>query len=223
MSENPSQQDKSSIGYQSDSWDDDGAYFVHKFSSYTELIGFSQAKLYMSCADTDDMDVYIILRKLGKDGQPLIHINIPLESLPSGTTATDVPDLNIFKYLGPNGRLRASHRQLSAHPDLTQQQQQQLAPAVAWHSHDHEEKIPAGQIVCLDIPLWASGIIFQPGESIRFEVKGHEVTLPEFPALDRVPKNLNRGTHVIHSRPEYPSSIVLSLSSKTDDANTAQA
>ncbi|QKX62957.1 uncharacterized protein TRUGW13939_10125 [Talaromyces rugulosus] len=203
----------SSISYVSDSWDDDGAHFVHKFSSYTELIGYSQVKLYMSCTETDDLDVYVICRKLDASGQPLMQLNIPLEALPGVTTAEDVPCLNIFKYLGPNGRLRASHRELGADPTLNKEQSAMLAPAVTWHPHNQEDKIPPGEIVCLDIPLWPSGIIFEAGESIRLEIKGHEVTLPEFPALDRVPRNLNRGKHVIHTGPDHPSSIVLSLAS----------
>ncbi|KIW97423.1 uncharacterized protein Z519_01007 [Cladophialophora bantiana CBS 173.52] len=213
MSEGGAPGEASSTAYQSDSWDDDGAHFVHKFSTYTELIGYSQVKLYMSCAEADDLDVYVVCRKLDAGGQPLVQINIPLDALPAGTKAEDVPNLNIFKYLGPNGRLRASHRQLSADPTLTKEQTAMLAPAVAWHPHDSEDKIVPGQVVCLDIPLWPSGIIFEPGESVRLEIKGHEVTLPEFPALDRVPGNLNRGKHVVHSGPQYPSSIVLSLAS----------
>lgn len=203
----------SSTSYQSDSWDDDGAHFVLKFSARTELCGFSQVRLYMSCADTDELDVYVILRKLDANGQPLMHLNVPLESLPAGTLAEDVPDLHIFKYLGPNGRLRASHRHVSADPTLSEEQSSLLAPATAWHPHDSEDKVVPGQIVRLDIPLLPSGIIFEAGESIRLEVKGHEVTLPEFPALHRVPENLNLGRHVIHSGPEHKSSITLSLAS----------
>lgn len=111
----------SSTSYVSDSWDDDGAHFVHTFSKYTELIGFSQAKLFMYCADTDDLDVYVNRRKLDAAGKPLVQLNIPLEALPAETTAEDVPDLNFFKYLGPNGRLRASHRELSADPTLSKE------------------------------------------------------------------------------------------------------
>ena len=206
--------ESSSVSYQSDSWDDDGAHFTHKFSTYTELIGYSQVKLYMACPETDDMDVYVICRKLDTNGQPLMQLNIPLEALPAGTTSENVPNLNIFKYLGPNGRLRASHRQLSNDPTITKEQAQHLAPALAWHPHDSEDKVPLGQIVCLDIPLWPSGIIFEAGESIRLEVKGHEVTLPEFPALDRVPQNLNRGKHFVHTGEDHKSSIVLSLASE---------
>ncbi|KAG0646971.1 Cocaine esterase [Hyphodiscus hymeniophilus] len=204
-------QSASSVAYLSDSWDADGAHFVHKFELYTELVGFSKAKLYMSCTDTDDMDVYVIVRKLDKDDRALLHINIPMESLPEGTTEDDIPQLNIFKYSGPNGRLRASHRGIEQDPELSMEEASILAPADVWHPHKSEDKITPGQIVCLDIPLWPSGIIFQAGESIRLEIKGHEVTLPEFPALDRVPENLNRGHHVIYSGPDNPSSIVLPL------------
>jgi len=201
----------SAIAYVSDSWDADGAHFAYKFDTYTELIGFSKAKLYMSCADTDDMDVYIVLRKLDKDGRALLHMNIPMESLPAGIAEDDVPDLNIFKYVGPNGRLRASHRAIELDPELSAEQVSLLSPADVWHPHTSEDKIPPGQIVCLEIPLWPGGIVFQAGESIRLEVKGHEVTLPEFPDLYRVPENLNRGHHVVHAGADHPSSIVLPL------------
>jgi len=200
------------MAYQSDSWDDDGAHFVHKFDTYTELIGYSKATLYMSCIDEDDLDVYVILRKLDANGRALLHINIPIESL--GTTEEKVPHLNIFKYVGPNGRLRASHREIKPDPEASPEISASVSPADVWHPHEREEKISPGQIVCLEIPLWPSGIVFQAGEAIRLEVKGHEVTLPEFPNLDRVPKNLNKGKHVIHSGPQYRSSIILPLSNK---------
>ena len=216
MSEGRAPSDLFTTSYQSDSWDDDGVHFTHKFDSYTELIGFSQARLYMACADTNDMDVYVLCRKLDKDGKAVSQLNVPLQAFPKGTTAEDVPNGNVFKYLGPNGRLRASHRHLGSDPTLRKEQVEMLHPATAWHPHDaaSESKIPPGQIVSLDIPVWPSGMIFDAGESIRLEVKGHEVTLPEFPALDRVPRNLNCGKHVIHTGTNCPSSITLSLVSR---------
>jgi hypothetical protein len=201
----------SSISYLSDSWDADGAHFVYKFDIYTELVGFSKVTLYMSCTDADDMDVYVILRKLDKDGNALLHLNVPVESLPEGITEKDIPNVNIFKYVGPNGRLRASHRKVVQDAEISTEEALMLYPANVWHPHNTEEKVALGEIVCLEIPLWPGGMIFQAGESIRLEVKGHEVTLPEFPALHRVPENLNRGYHVIHSDADHPSSIILPL------------
>lgn len=208
----------SSAKYNSNSWDDDGAHFSYKFKDHTELIGYSKVKLYMSCSETDDMDVYVILRKLDRDGHPLLHTNIPLQSLPAGSTDADVPNLNIFKYVGPNGRLRASQRELRPDAQLSEEESSILHPADIWHPHDREEKIPPGEVVCLEIALWPGGIIFEAGESIRLEIKGHEVTLAEFPAIDRVPTNLNRGHHVIHSGPDHPSSVVLPLASKQESS-----
>jgi len=199
------------VKYQCDSWDDDGAHFTYKFTAYTEFIGYSKATLYMSCADTNDMDVYVVVRKLDTNGRALLHTNIPIEDLPSGSQHTGIPNTNIFKYVGPNGRLRASHRKVAQEPDLTPEESTLLYPADIWHPHDLEEKVPPGTIVPLEIALWPSGMIFQAGEALRIEVKGHEVTLPEFPALDRVPENLNRGKHAIYSGPEFPSSIILPL------------
>lgn len=203
----------STATYQSDSWDDDGAHFTLTFDKYTELIGFSQAKLYMSCPDADDLDVYVICRKLDVQGNALLHLNIPMDALPEGTTAADVPNGNVYKYVGPNGRLRASHRKLGGDPTISKQQAEMLAPATAWHPHEQADKIPPGRIVCLDIPLWPSGMVFDKGESIRFEIKGHEPTLPEFPALYLTHRNLNRGKHFIHTGGDFPSSIALSLAS----------
>jgi hypothetical protein len=166
----------------------------------------------MSCTETDEMDVYVIIRKLDAQGRALLHSNIPLKDLPPGTKESDVPDLNSFKYVGPNGRLRASHRKFSeTDPDLDDDQHKRFYPANIYRSHDVEEKISAGNVVCLEIPLWPSGMIFQAGEALRLEVKGHEVCLPEFPALDRVPTNLNRGKHVVYSGNDYPSSVTLPL------------
>lgn len=166
----------------------------------------------MSCAETDEMDVYVIIRKLDEQGRALLHCNIPLKDLPTGTKESDVPDLNIFKYVGPNGRLRASHRKFSkTDPYLDDEQHKLLYPANIYRAHDSEEKIPPGNVACLEIPLWPSGMIFQAGEALRLEVKGHEVCLPEFPALDRVPTNLNRGKHVVYSGKQYPSLIILPL------------
>lgn len=188
-------------------------HFSYKFDRYTELIGFSKVKLFMSCAGNDDMDVYVVLRKLDQNGQPLLHINIPLRDLPAGTTEKDVPDVNIFKYVGPNGRLRASHRRIEQEPWLSQEQSAMMYPADVFHPHDREEKISPGEVVCLEIAIWPGGMIFEAGESVRLEIKGHEVTLPEFPALDRAPTNLNRGYHVVYSGADYPSSVILPLSS----------
>lgn len=201
----------STISYQSDSWDDDGAHFTLTFTEPTELIGTSQAKLFMSCSDLDDMDVYIILRKLDKDGKPLLNYNIPFEFQRYGTTAEDIPDENIYKYVGPSGRLRASKRATAEEPDILESRKGNREPTELFFPHDKFEKIPLGRIVELRIPIWPGGIYFDEGESLRLEVKGHDPILPEYPPLRRSLKNLNEGRHMIHTGRDFQSSIILPL------------
>ncbi|CEL03654.1 hypothetical protein ASPCAL04804 [Aspergillus calidoustus] len=205
----PAQETK--VSYQSDSWDDDGAHFNWTFDEPTELIGSSQAVLYMSCEDLDDMDVYVILRKLDKDGNALLNFNIPFEHQAAGVTEKDIPDVNIYKYVGPNGRLRASKRATAEEPDIAENRQGNREPTELFFPHDKEEKVAPGDVVELRIPLWAGGIAFDAGETLRLEVKGHDPILPEYPPLHRNLKNLNHGRHVVHTGGGFASFLVLPL------------
>lgn len=103
------------VEYQADSPADDGCKFVYTFEEYTELCGISKLKVWMSTEDHDDMvshenisdlsrikmlttqqDVYVVIRKLDKDGKALWHQNIPMKDLPQGTTIADIPNENIW-------------------------------------------------------------------------------------------------------------------------------
>jgi predicted acyl esterase len=220
--------------YQSDMWEDDGAYFTLTFTEPTELIGSSQVsrsflmpyipvnrsrqlkcvqvKLHMSCADLDDMDVYVILRKLDSTGKALLNYNIPWENQKPGTTAEMIPDENIYKYVGPSGRLRASKRAATTEePDMLESRKENQEPTELFFPHDKSEKVPPGQVVKLKIPIWAGGIHFEAGESLRLEIKGHDPILPEYPALRKGPKNLNKGRHEILTGGHFSSTLTIPL------------
>lgn len=191
-----------------------GLGFEHKFKHNTELCGWSKATLYMSAESSDDMDVYVILRKLDKDGKALFSFNIPFRDLPEGLTEADIPLENVWRYVGPNGRLRASHRAVGVEPGLTDAQRKQLSPAYVWHPHTQVEKLKQGEVVRLDIHLWPGGIIFGAGEFMRLEVKGVQPAMPEFePLLNKSP-NSNRGLHTIHTGPANQSTFSVALSVK---------
>ncbi|KAH9205685.1 Alpha/Beta hydrolase protein [Leptodontidium sp. 2 PMI_412] len=188
---------------------DDGSHFTLTFDKYTELIGFSKAVLYVSTDAGDDLDVYVVIRKLDKDGNALINNNIPLKDLAPGSTEAGVPNTNIHKYIGPNGALRASWRAvLPEEPGLTAEARKLTTPAETILSLDREEKLQPGQIVKLEIQIWPGGIAFNPGESLRFEVKGNEILLPEIAVL-RTKENPNKGRATIYSSQEYPSHVLL--------------
>ncbi|KAF2654184.1 alpha/beta-hydrolase [Lophiostoma macrostomum CBS 122681] len=200
-----------SVSYDSTSWDDDGAHFVYRFGQYTELVGFSKAVLFMSCDDLDDMDVYVMIRKLDRDGNPLVGLNILMAHQKRGTLESDIRDENLYKYLGPHGCLRASKRRVAPEPGLTEDLSKSVTPTELWYPHDKSEKVKPGDIVRMEVAIWPGGMVFEEGESLRFEVKGHNPVLPEFPALHRTLTNLNQGRHVLHTGAAHQSHVVLPL------------
>jgi predicted acyl esterase len=199
------------VSYNANRWEEEGAHFTYTFDKYTEILGPSKVKLFMSTNDKDDMDVYIIIRKLDANGKALLNLNVPLEKQPHGTTFEDVDNLNIYKHNGPTGRLRASKRALGQDPMLSEEQWKQQVPTELWLPYDKEEKISPGTVVELDIPIWPTGIAFEAGESMRLEINGHDHTLHEWPGLGPLLKNLNEGKHTVHTGKAYPSQIMLPL------------
>ncbi|KAL4736692.1 Alpha/Beta hydrolase protein [Aspergillus similis] len=143
---------KGQVSYQSDSRDDDGAHFNLTFNEPTELTRSSQAALYMSCEDLDDMDVY---------------------HQAAGITEKAIPDVNITM----------SKRATAEESDIAENRLGNREPTELFFLHDKEEKITPGKVVELKIPLWTGGIAFDPGETLRIEVKWHDPILPEYPPL----------------------------------------
>ncbi|KAJ4180450.1 hypothetical protein NW755_011747 [Fusarium falciforme] len=171
--------------------------FEYTFEQKTRLLGTSKAVLYMSCPDHDDFDVFVQLRKADKDGNILTHINIPIEDL-GVASGKDVGDINPLKFLGPAGVLRASHRAID--PILSE-------PHRLHHDHTKQDKVPPGEIVRLDIPIWVAAIEFDAGEKLMVKVAGHEMRLAEFEPLRGRFHTDNRGKQVVHFGGEFDSHV----------------
>ncbi|KPI42157.1 uncharacterized protein AB675_5453 [Cyphellophora attinorum] len=178
--------------------DSEELHFSHKFTARSYLVGYSRAVLYVSCPNSDDLDVFIQLRKADASGKLLQNINIPLEHLE--LKAEEVATVNTNKYLGPTGILRASHRKIDY---------EQSKPHWPLHSHFEEEKVPRGQVVELTIGLWPTGMAFEAGEQLVLKIAGHHMTLAEFEPLRGGFQTSNKGTHVVHVGPEHPSHVVV--------------
>lgn len=202
----------SSVSYETAARRGPGCSFVHQFDKYTELCGFSRVKLFMSCEDHDDLDVYVVLRKLDKLGTLLEHINIPLSKVDPAAKPEDVPHVNVFKYIGPNGRLRASHRKVLPEEGLSEEKQRLLSETYVWHSHKAEEKVVPGEVVEMEMSLWPGGMIFDAGEAMQLVVMGSLPILPEHPGLDDKMANYNVGRHTLHTGERRPSTFQAYLS-----------
>ena len=78
------------------------------------------------------------------------------------------------------------------------------------HPHDGEDKVPAGEIVKLEISLWPMGIHFEAGESIMLRVQGFADQSTDFPShVDMKLDNLNHGKHAIHFGGKYDSKVII--------------
>jgi predicted acyl esterase len=179
------------------------AQFTMKFDKPTRLMGLPKAVLYMSCPDFDDMVVYVLIRKLDSQGKPMININIPWSAAPYEKVA-DIPESdysNLMIYYGPTGVLRASHRKIDALKSIHSQ--------YPFHTHDKVEKVKPGEVVKLEIGIWAMGIDFEAGECLSVEVSGEYPLVNEFGTKKMEIEDRNRGTHQVHLGGDYASHVIL--------------
>jgi predicted acyl esterase len=174
--------------------------FTHRFDEDTSLVGMPKAVLWMSCDDHDDMDIYVLIEKLDKDGKPMMNLNIPWKNIPikSFDEMTKQQSTEVVLYKGPLGILRASHRAID--------EEKSMHPHWPFHPHEKEEKIAPGTVVRLDIGIWAMGIEYEAGESLRVSVSGRNAGIDNFGTNEH---SLNRGTHRVHFDAEHPSHVVL--------------
>lgn len=174
--------------------------FEYKFTQQSCILGCSRAVLFVSCNESDDMDVFVQLRKADSDGNLLENFNIPLQDLK--IDAKHVESINPLKHLGPSSCLRASHAALD-----------QALSTSSWPEHDYSSRtpVPKGSIVKLDIGIWQTGIVFDAGEKLVLKVSGHSMTLAEFPPLRGQSPNENVGQHHIHCGGANRSKLIIPL------------
>lgn len=182
----------------------DVASFKYTFSEKTTLAGLPKAVLYMSTEDSNDMNIYVLLRKLDRNGKPLLNLNIPWKHAPIKSFDELEPKdhNNLLLYFGPTGVLKASHRHID--PNMS------MHPQYPFHTHDREEKLSKGEVVELEIGLWAIGIEYEIGESLSLQVSGQYPLFRNY-TPDPNPRGEigNVGRHTIHYGGEYRSRIIL--------------
>jgi len=169
------------------------------FDEYTEVAGYPKVTLWMSCAEKDDLDVCVNIRKIDKSGKLLEHLNYPCP-----VPASEVADTNVAKTLGPEGYLRASHA-VSRDDTRTRGDGQEV-----FYAHDRREPVVPGTKVRLEITLWPIGMVFEKGEGLLLRVSGHENIFPEFEGIKlQEPEDENQGQHVIHTGGEFESILTI--------------
>ncbi|KAI5238246.1 alpha/beta-hydrolase [Aureobasidium subglaciale] len=182
------------------------APFNLRFDKKPRLMGLPKAVLYMSYDDQDDMVIYVLIRRLDKNGKVMIAINIPWSHCLYPDTAS-IPESdysNLMIYFGPTGILRASHRKTDP--------SKALHPQYPFHTHDEVQKTTPGTVVEFEISLWAAGMDFEEGESLSVQVSGEYPLVDEFkgrePPKAKVEER-NKGRHNVRLGGEYASHVIL--------------
>ncbi|POH57104.1 CocE/NonD family hydrolase [Arthrobacter glacialis] len=177
----------------------DLASFVTRFDHETVMVGYPKAHLWVEARGADDMDLFVLVQKLDKFGTPL-------QQFTAHNQSAMIHDLterggSILRYKGSDGRLRVSLRNLDA---------AQSTSDIPAHSFDRVEKLTPEQIVEVEIDLLPIGLVFHPGEQLRFIISGRSLLGPMMPgAREYVPAN--SGMHVIHTGGDHPSYLQLPI------------
>jgi uncharacterized protein len=155
--------------------------FRHVFDADTEITGTAKLRLWVEAAGADDMDLFIGLSKLDRNGN---------EVLMAGYNDTEYGHV-------ASGWLRVSHRELD--PELSTVSRPVLR-------HQQVLKLEPGERVPVDIEILSSSTLFRQGESLVVRVQGTELTGAGDIAHEG---NVNMGEHIVYVGGETDSHLVI--------------
>jgi uncharacterized protein len=146
------------------------------FNEDTEITGFMKLRLWVEAEGNDEMDMFVAIQKLDKEGKWL-PVNVLGEPHP-----------------GAWGKMRVSRRALDAKLSTDFQPIQ---------AHSKDEKLKPGEIVPVDIEIWPHSRFWHKGEQLRVLVSGHYIREGWFEPFSW--ETNNKGKHIIHSGGKYDS------------------
>ena len=163
----------------------DDTSFDYTFTSAVDVIGGMKLRLWVEADGSDDMDMYVAIKKIDRDGNTV-----------------DFPFANVLEQ-GPTalGWLRVSHRSVDSDRSSNNR---------PWHTHLREDKLSAGQIVDVDIEIWPSGTRFEAGEGLRLLLRGSDFYTGA--VMSRHLETRNNGNHLLHTGgSKYDSFLVIPM------------
>jgi len=153
----------------------------------TEITGPLALHLWVS-ATSPDMDLFVRLHDLDPEGNDVWGI---------GSTGEPT-------FLA-QGWQRVSHRKLDSAKSL---------PYRPWHRHDEEQLLKPGEIVPVEVEIWPTSIVLEPGHRLVLEINAQDEgeTLPfrHDDPQDR-PAARFAGEYTIYTGGSYPSSLLLPI------------
>ena len=164
------------------------AVFSCRFEHAVEQIGSMRLKLWVSTSEGNDLDLFVVVRKLDSSGTEVVF---------SGFNGYE-------RDCVAKGWLRTSHREV----DLSRS-----TPVRPWHSHIRTQKLHSGDIVPLEIEILPSATLFEAGSSLQLTIQGHDAA--KYPAFGHR-KVVNRGFHSIFTGERYDSFLTIPLNHRAE-------
>lgn len=162
------------------------AAFAIEFNEDTELTGPMKLRLWVEADGADDMDLFVYVSKLDKEGK----------HLPAFVLGFPNP--------GVRGILRVSHRELD---------EARSTPSEPYLLHGREQLLKTGEIVPVEIGIWPIGMLWHAGQQLRVVVQGYASWWMEdklFPGGPVFQYNIrNKGDHIIHTGGKYDSHLLV--------------
>ncbi len=157
--------------------------FTMEIDADFEMIGYPELKLWVEAQGADDMDIFVRLLQLDEDDNILFYNSY------------------MYKYTGPDARLRASHRALS--PERSR-------PYQPMYQHTQRQLLHPGEVVELDIGLWPTSMQWHKGQKLKLVIAGYDYC-PYSPG-DR-PRGApdNHGLHLIHTGGDFTSELLIPI------------
>lgn len=150
----------------------------------------------MPCAAHRDLDIYVVIRKLDTAGTAMFALNVLWSSIPP-ENATD-----LLLYMGPVGMLRASHREID--------DRRSMHSNYPFHPHATVQPVREGEVVKLEIGIFAMSVEFEAGEAVQVCVSGQTLQIHSFEALKGALGIVdNQGVHLGGARAQVMSPCCL--------------
>ena len=154
-----------------------GASFGITFDTDTEITGYMKVKLWVSAKGTDDMDLFVAVKKFDVQGN---EVQFRGQNGSNGDMAA-------------KGQMRVSQRALD---------KKLSTPWQPVKKFQGEKKLTPGEIVPAEIAFLPSSTLFRRGESLRLYVQGHHPVRQVLVFYDAL---INKGEHAIYTGDTYAS------------------
>jgi predicted acyl esterase len=153
------------------------------FDQAAELTGPMVLKLWVAARNSDDLDIFVAIRKLDRRGQE-VHF-CGKDGHRQGVVAM--------------GWLRVSERH---------QDPERSTPWRPYLTHTRSEKVTPGEVIPVDIEILPSSTYFAAGESLRLVISGRDIVEHARFGHD---DSINQGFHEIHAGDARPSHLLIPL------------